>query len=58
MIIVNILLSIFPSFQLSVTVKLVNGNDYNLELDLAHSIQPSESSYKVLSTKVYIMLHL
>lgn len=42
--------------SLSVTAKLPNGNDYSLELDLAHEINPSESSYKVLLTKIEIKM--
>ncbi|KAI8149610.1 SGS domain-containing protein [Fennellomyces sp. T-0311] len=43
--------------SLSLTIKMPNGSDYSLELDpLAHEIQPKESSFKVLSTKIEIKL--
>lgn len=43
----------FQEKSLSVTAtKLPNGNEYSLELDLAHDIKPAESSYKILSTKI------
>ena len=40
------------NFQLSVSVKMSSGSEYCLELDLAHTIVPAKSSYKVLRTKV------
>ena len=40
--------------QLSVCVKLEDGSDYMLSLDLAHEIVPSQSKFKVLTTKVCI----
>ncbi|CAG8654163.1 4722_t:CDS:10, partial [Acaulospora morrowiae] len=43
--------------SVSVTIKLPTGSDYSLELDpLAHEIDPKESKYEVLSTKVEIKL--
>ncbi|XP_051163091.1 protein SGT1 homolog [Leptopilina boulardi] len=41
---------------LSVSTKLPNGNDYSLELDLAHHIVPDQSSHKVLASKIEIKL--
>eukprot|EP00111_Clytia_hemisphaerica_P023360 TCONS_00068778-protein len=46
----------FQSKSLSVTAKLPNGNDYSLELDLAHDIDPKDSRFKVLSTKIEIKM--
>lgn len=43
-------------FQLSVSAKLPNGNDYSLELDFAHHIVPDQSSHKVLASKIEIKL--
>ncbi|KAK6172477.1 hypothetical protein SNE40_016116 [Patella caerulea] len=42
--------------NLSVTIKLPTGSDYNLDLDLAHLIAPEQSSYKIMSTKIEIKL--
>jgi suppressor of G2 allele of SKP1 len=43
--------------SVSVTVKLPTGSDYSLELDpLAHEIDPKESKYEVLSTKIEVKL--
>jgi suppressor of G2 allele of SKP1 len=42
--------------SLSVTVKISTGNDYNLEVDLAHPISPEKSTTKVMSTKFEIKL--
>lgn len=43
--------------SVSVTVKLPTGSDYSLELDpLAHEINPKESKYEVLSTKIEVKL--
>ncbi|CAJ0768910.1 24265_t:CDS:2, partial [Entrophospora sp. SA101] len=43
--------------SLSVTVKLPTGSDYSLELDpLAHEIEPKESKYDILSTKIEIKM--
>ena len=44
---------------LSVTAKLPassTGSEYSLELDLAHPINPEQSSFRVLSTKIEIKL--
>merc|ERR1712048_822883 len=41
---------------LSVSIKLHTGADYNLELDLQHTIIPAECVAKVMSTKVEIRL--
>ncbi|KAI9146125.1 SGT1, suppressor of G2 allele of SKP1 [Paraphysoderma sedebokerense] len=46
----------FQPNTLSVSIKLANGSDYSLELDLAHETVPSDSKYEVLSTKVEIKL--
>lgn len=43
-------------FQLSVSAKLPTGNEYTLELDLAHSIVPEQCSYKALASKIEIKL--
>lgn len=43
-------------FQLSVSAKLPNENDYSLELDLARHIVPDQSSHKVLASKIEIKL--
>eukprot|EP00039_Didymoeca_costata_P033216 m.41332 g.41332 ORF g.41332 m.41332 type:complete len:343 (+) comp9755_c0_seq2:68-1096(+) len=42
--------------NLSMTIKLHTGADYNLDLDLCHKIVPGESKHKVLSTKVEVKL--
>jgi suppressor of G2 allele of SKP1 len=42
--------------SLSVTIKLETGNEYSLELDLAHPIVTAGSSYRPLGTKVEIRL--
>ncbi|KAL0073593.1 SGS domain-containing protein [Phycomyces blakesleeanus] len=47
----------FHDNSISLTIRLPSGSDYNLELDpLAHEIDPSQSSYKILSTKLEIKL--
>ncbi|CAG8456053.1 13520_t:CDS:2 [Acaulospora colombiana] len=47
----------FADRSVSVTIKLPTGSDYSLELDpLAHEINPKESKYEVLSTKIEIKL--
>lgn len=43
-------------FQLSVSTKLPSGNDYSLELDLAHLIIPEQCSHKILPSKIEIKL--
>lgn len=42
--------------SLSVSAKLPNGSDYSLELDLAHSVSPSQCSHKVLPSKIEVKL--
>ncbi|CAC5362465.1 SUGT1 [Mytilus coruscus] len=42
--------------SLSCTVKLPSGNDYSLELDLAHSVIPDKTLTKVLSSKIEIKM--
>ena len=39
-------------FQLSATVRLPSGSDYSLELDLAHSVVPTQTVFKALISKV------
>ncbi|XP_071440744.1 protein SGT1 homolog [Hetaerina americana] len=41
---------------LSCSAKLPNGNEYSLELDLAHSVVPAECSHRVLTSKIEIKL--
>ncbi|XP_008559974.1 protein SGT1 homolog [Microplitis demolitor] len=41
---------------LSVSAKLPSGNEYSLELDLAHEIVPDQCSYKVIPSKIEIKL--
>ncbi|XP_015601424.1 protein SGT1 homolog [Cephus cinctus] len=41
---------------LSVSAKLPSGNDYSLELDLAHHIVPDQCSYKVVPSKIEVKL--
>lgn len=42
--------------SLSVCVRLEDGSDYTLSLDLAHSIVASQSKFKVLATKIEVQL--
>ncbi|XP_032237482.1 protein SGT1 homolog [Nematostella vectensis] len=42
--------------HLSVTVRLPSGNDYSLELDLAHPVSPSQCKTKILSTKIELKI--
>ncbi|XP_063415633.1 protein SGT1 homolog isoform X1 [Mytilus trossulus] len=42
--------------SLSCTVKLPSGNDYSLELDLAHNVIPDKTLTKVLSSKIEIKM--
>jgi suppressor of G2 allele of SKP1 len=42
--------------SLSINIKLHTGADYNLELDLCHTIVPEKCSHKVLGTKVEIKM--
>ncbi|KAI9106313.1 SGS domain-containing protein [Phlyctochytrium arcticum] len=47
----------FADQALSLTAKLPTGSDYSLELEpLAHAIDPSESKFSVLGTKIEIKL--
>eukprot|EP01112_Ceratiomyxa_fruticulosa_P007256 TRINITY_DN1873_c0_g2_i1.p1 TRINITY_DN1873_c0_g2~~TRINITY_DN1873_c0_g2_i1.p1 ORF type:complete len:367 (+),score=99.19 TRINITY_DN1873_c0_g2_i1:166-1101(+) len=46
----------FTENTLSVTIKLGDGNEFVLDLDLCDSIDPAGSSYEVLSTKVEVKL--
>ncbi|KXN72556.1 SGS-domain-containing protein [Conidiobolus coronatus NRRL 28638] len=47
----------FKENNTSILIKLVNGSEYNLELDpLSHPIVPESSEFKVLSTKVELRL--
>ena len=41
-----------PPSQLSVAITLPDGSNHQLELNLAHPIEPSKCRFKVLSTKV------
>jgi suppressor of G2 allele of SKP1 len=43
--------------QLEVVIKLSDGGEYQLNLDLCDKIVPSKSSYQILSTKIEIILH-
>ncbi|KZC10709.1 Suppressor of G2 allele of SKP1 like protein [Dufourea novaeangliae] len=47
---------IYDKNTLSVSALLPSGNDYSLELDLAHSIVPDQSSHKVFPSKIEIKL--
>ncbi|EOA93222.1 Suppressor of G2 allele of SKP1-like protein, partial [Anas platyrhynchos] len=42
----------FSEKEMSASVRLPSGEDYNLKLVLLHSIVPEQSTFKVLSTKV------
>lgn len=44
-------------YQVKVHIKLDGEDDYDLELNLAHSIVPEKSVKKVLSTKVHTFTH-
>jgi len=46
----------FGEQSLSVQIKLADSNSYVLDLELADSIDPSQSSFEVLSTKIEIKL--
>ncbi|KGL81538.1 Suppressor of G2 allele of SKP1, partial [Tinamus guttatus] len=45
----------FSEKEMSASVRLPSGEDYNLKLVLLHSIVPEQSTFKVLSTKVEIV---
>jgi len=46
----------FGPASLSVTIKLPTGADYNLELDLCHTIVPEMSKTRVMTTKIEIRM--
>lgn len=46
----------FICFQLSVSALLPSGNDYSLELDLAHPVVSDQCSHKVVPSKIEIKL--
>lgn len=41
---------------LSVSAKLPSGNDYSLELDLAHEVVPEQCTHKIVPSKIEIKL--
>ena len=43
--------------QLKVHTKLVNGQDFDLDIDLCHPITPDQTVSKVLGSKVIQCLH-
>ncbi|CAL9689038.1 unnamed protein product [Knipowitschia caucasica] len=47
---------IFKERELSATVRLASGDNYNLNLNLLHPIVPQQSNFKILSTKVEIKM--
>ncbi|NWR90747.1 SGT1 protein, partial [Furnarius figulus] len=46
----------FSEKEMSASVRLPSGENFNLKLDLLHSIVPEQSTFKVLSTKVEIKM--
>ncbi|NXT60862.1 SGT1 protein, partial [Chaetops frenatus] len=46
----------FLEKKMTASVRLPSGEDFNLKLDLLHSIVPEQSTFKVLSTKVEIKM--
>ncbi|NXB63596.1 SGT1 protein, partial [Struthidea cinerea] len=46
----------FLEKKMNASVRLPSGEDFNLKLDLLHSIVPEQSTFKVLSTKVEIKM--
>ncbi|NXJ91086.1 SGT1 protein, partial [Corythaixoides concolor] len=46
----------FSEKEMNASVRLPSGEDYNLKLDLLHSIVPEQSTFKVLSTKIEIKM--
>nr|AEB61280.1 suppressor of g2 allele of SKP1-like protein [Equus caballus] len=46
----------FSEKELSASVKLPSGEDYNLKLRLLHPVIPEQSTFKVLSTKIEIKM--
>ncbi|XP_013773603.1 protein SGT1 homolog [Limulus polyphemus] len=47
---------VFLPEDLSCSIKLPGGTDYNLELELSHEIVPSKSSWKLLPSKIEIKM--
>ncbi|XP_032687380.1 protein SGT1 homolog [Odontomachus brunneus] len=47
---------VYEENMLSVSAKLLSGNDYSLKLDLAHQIIAEQCSHKILSSKIEIKL--
>ncbi|XP_023154000.1 protein SGT1 homolog isoform X3 [Amphiprion ocellaris] len=47
---------IFSEKELSATIKLASGENYNLHLHLQHPIIPQQSSFRILTTKVEIKM--
>lgn len=45
-------LLIYFQFQVDVSAKLPNGEDYHKSIELSFEIVPDQSSFKILSTKV------
>ncbi|KAJ7427279.1 Protein SGT1 like protein [Willisornis vidua] len=43
----------FSGKEVSASVRLPSGENFNLKLDLLHSIVPEQSTFKVLSTKIW-----
>lgn len=41
--------------KLSATVQLASGDDFNLNLHLLHPVAPQQCSFKILSTKVWLI---
>ncbi|KAM4904715.1 protein SGT1 homolog isoform 3-T3 [Sylvia borin] len=46
----------FLERKMNASVRLPSGEDFNLKLDLLHSIVPEQSTFKVLSTKIEIKM--
>ncbi|NXC52655.1 SGT1 protein, partial [Aleadryas rufinucha] len=46
----------FLEKKMNASVRLPSGEDFNLKLDLLHSIVPEQSTFKVLSTKIEIKM--
>ncbi|XP_012286770.1 protein SGT1 homolog [Orussus abietinus] len=47
---------VYGETTLSVSAKLPSGNDYSLEIDLAHKVVPDSCTHKVLPSKIEIKL--
>jgi len=52
----NLVTCDFTSQALSFGAKLTSGTDYSLELELAHEIDPKQSSFRVIPAKVEIKM--